>query len=108
ELAQAEGELLEYQEAERLETFKKNFLPINQVRIVQTEIKQAKKFLKMGNLPKAKQHIKIAVRLDKNNLEAIQLQKYIDEALRNRNRSLIGLPPVSAPEAHVPTLEGNQ
>ncbi|WP_198000231.1 hypothetical protein [Gimesia alba] len=108
ELAQAEGELLEYQEAERLDTFKKNFLPINQIRIVQTQIKQAKKYLRIGNLPKAKHHIDIAVRLDKNNIEAIQLQKYIDEALKNRNRSMIGLPPVSSPGVHVPTLEGDQ
>ncbi|WP_339730392.1 hypothetical protein [uncultured Gimesia sp.] len=108
EIAQAEGELLEYQEAERLEAFKENFLPINQVRIVQAQIKQAKKYLRIGNLPKAKRHIDIAVRLDKNNIEAIQLQKYIDEALKNRNRSLIGLPPVSSPGVHIPTLEGDQ
>lgn len=108
EIAQAEGETLEYQEAERLDAFKKNFLPINQVRIVQAQIKQAKKYLRIGNLPKAKHHIKIAVRLDKNNIEAIQLQKYINEALINRNRSMIGLPPTSAPGMHVPTLEGNQ
>lgn len=108
EMARLEGETLEYQEAERLKTFKKNFLPINQVRIVQAEIKKAKKYLRIGNLPKAKEHIKIAVRLDKNNLEAIELQKYINDALRNRNRKMIGLPPVAAPPVHVPTLEGNQ
>ena len=106
EQARAEGETLEYEEAERLETFKKNFLPINQVRIVQSHIKQAKKYLRIGNLPKANQQIKIAVRLDKNNIEAIQLQKYIEEALKNRNRSLIGLPPVSPAAAYVPSLEG--
>lgn len=108
EFAQAEGEMLEYQEAERLKTFKKNFLPINQVRIVQRQIKLAKKYLRTGNLPKAKEHIKIAVRLDKNNIEAIQLQKYIEEALKNRNRSMLGLPPETSPEVHVPTLEGDQ
>lgn len=108
ELAQAEGETLEYQEAERLKTFKKNFLPINQVRIVQRQINLAKKYLRTGNLPKAKEHIKVAVRLDKNNIEAIELQRYIDEALKNRNRSMIGLPPVNSPEVHVPTLEGDQ
>tara|TARA_R110002111_G_scaffold255157_1_gene321273 strand:+ start:62638 stop:64983 length:2346 start_codon:yes stop_codon:yes gene_type:complete len=107
ELARTEGETLEYEEAERLEAFKKNFLPINQVRIVQAHIKQAKKYLRIGNLPKANQQIKIAVRLDKNNIEAIQLQKYIEEALKNRNRSLIGLPPVSPAAAHVPSLEGD-
>jgi len=105
--ALAEGETLEYQGAERLQTFKDNLLPINQIRIIQYHIKQAQKFLRIGNLPKAKQQINIAVRLDKNNIEAIQLQKYIDEALKNRNRSLIGLPPVPPAGVHVPSLEGD-
>lgn len=108
ETARAEGETLEYEAAERIEAFKENFLPINQVRIVQSHIKQAKKYLRIGNLPKAKLHINTAVRLDKNNIEAIQLQKYIQEALINRNRSLIGLPPTQeAAEVHIPSLEGD-
>ncbi|QDU00317.1 Type IV pilus biogenesis and competence protein PilQ precursor [Gimesia aquarii] len=107
EAARAEGETLEYEAAERIEAFKENFLPINQVRIVQSHIKQAKKYLRIGNLPKAKLHINTAVRLDKNNIEAIQLQKYIKEALKNRNRSLIGLPPTQATEVHIPSLEGD-
>jgi|GEM_PF-1942618 len=108
EAARAEGEMLEYQEAERLEAFKGNFLPINQVRIVEAHIKKAKKYLRIGNLPKAKMQINIAVRLDKNNTEAIQLQKYIEEALKNRNRSRIGLPPVTPTGARLPSLEGGQ
>jgi len=75
EAARAEGEMLEYQEAERLEAFKGNFLPINQVRIVEAHIKKAKKYLRIGNLPKAKMQINIAVRLDKNNTEAITVTK---------------------------------
>lgn len=108
EAARAEGETLEYQEAERLETFKENFLPINQVRIVDAHIKKAKKYLRIGNLPKARLQINIAVRLDKNNIEAIQLQKYIEEALKNRNRSRIGLPPVAPTGVRLPSLEGGQ
>ena len=106
EAALAEGEILKHEGAERLENFKKSFLPINQVRIVQSHIDRAKKFLRIGNLPKAKEQIKIAVRLDKNNIEAIQLKNYIEQALINRNRGMIGLPPVSGPEVHAPTLEG--
>lgn len=104
--AEARGAAMKYEGEERLETFKENFLPINQVRIVQFHIKKAKKYLRLGNLPKAKEHIKVAVRLDKNNLEAIQLQDYIEEALRNRNRRLIGLPPTQASEVIDPALEG--
>ena len=106
EAAQAEGETLKYEGAERLDNFKKSFLPINQVRIVQSHIDRAKKYLRIGNLPKAKEQIKIATRLDKNNIEAIQLKNYIEQALINRNRGMIGLPPVSGPEVHAPTLEG--
>lgn len=106
EVALAEGETLKYEGAERLENFKKSFLPINQVRIVQSHIERARKFLRIGNLAKAKEQIKIAVRLDKNNIEAIQLKNYIEQALINRNRGMIGLPPVSGPEVHAPTLEG--
>ncbi|WP_197995609.1 secretin and TonB N-terminal domain-containing protein [Gimesia algae] len=106
EAAQAEGEMLKYEGAERLANFKKSFLPINQVRIVQSHIERAKKHLRTGNLPKAKEQIKIAVRLDKNNIEAIQLKNYIEQALINRNREMIGLPPVPGPAVQVPTLEG--
>ncbi|MCH9656134.1 MAG: hypothetical protein K0U86_12585 [Planctomycetes bacterium] len=106
EIAQSEGERQKYEGEERLDTFKKNFLPINQVRIVQSHIKRAKKYLAMGNLPKAKVHSKIAVRLDKNNLEAIQLLKYVEQELKNRNRNLIGLPP-SEEEVSIPSLEGD-
>ncbi len=105
--AEAEGATEKYDGEERLDTFKENFLPINQIRIVQMHIKKAKKYLKIGNLPKAKEHIKIAVRLDKNNLEAIQLQNYIQEALKNRNRRLIGLPPAQSSDEYVPSLEGD-
>ncbi len=106
ETAQSEGERQKYEGEERLNSFKKNLLPINQVRIVQSHIKQAKKYLTLGNLPKAKIHSKIAVRLDKNNLEAIQLLKYVEQELINRNRSLIGLPP-SEEEVSIPSLEGD-
>lgn len=106
EAAQAEGEMLKYEGAERHANFKKSFLPINQVRIVQSHIERAKKFLRVGNLPKAKEQISIAARLDKNNIEAIQLKNYIEQALINRNRGMIGLPPVSGPAVQVPTLEG--
>ncbi|MCA9008083.1 MAG: hypothetical protein KDA70_22655, partial [Planctomycetaceae bacterium] len=105
EQANAEGQAELYESAERLQNFKKSFLPINQVRIVQMHIKLAKKYLRIGNLPKAKEHIKVAVRLDKNNIEAIQLKKYIDDALINRNRQQIGLPPLTAPEMPVPAVE---
>ena len=105
EQASVEGDVKKYEGAERLQNFKKSFLPINQVRIVQMHIKLAKKYLRIGNLPKAKEHIKIAVRLDKNNVEAIQLKKYIEDALINRNRSMIGLPPLSTPEMPVPVVE---
>ena len=108
EVAQAEGETRKFDGAERMETFKKSFLPINQVRIVQSHIKQAKKYLSLGNLPKAKIHSKIAVRLDKNNLEAIHLLKYVEQELKNRNRGLIGLPPSYSEEVSVPSLEGDQ
>ncbi len=106
EPARIEGEILEHEGAERLDNFKESFLPINQVRIVQSHIDRAKKYLRIGNLPKAKEQIKIAVRLDKNNIEAIQLKNYIEQALINRNREMLGLPPVSGPEVHAPTLEG--
>ncbi|WP_417392163.1 hypothetical protein [Gimesia sp.] len=106
EPARIEGEILEHEGAERLDNFKESFLPINQVRIVQAHIDRAKKYLRIGNLPKAKEQIKIAVRLDKNNIEAIQLKNYIEQALINRNREMLGLPPVSGPEVHAPTLEG--
>ncbi|MFK7776656.1 MAG: hypothetical protein QM501_00875, partial [Gimesia sp.] len=92
ETALAEGETQKYEAIERIDSFKKNLLPINQIRIVQSHIKRAKKYLNLGNLPKAKLHSKIAVRLDKNNLEAIQLLKYVEQELKNRNRNLIGLP----------------
>ncbi len=105
EQANAEGQAEKYEGAERIHNFKKSFLPINQVRIVQMHIKLAKKYLRIGNLPKAKEHIKIATRLDKNNIEAIQLKKYIEDALINRNRSMIGLPPLNASEMPVPVAE---
>jgi len=106
DLANAEGKTLKYEGDERIENFKHSFLPINQVRIVEMHIKLAKKYLRIGNLPKAKEHAKIAVRLDKNNMEAIQLKKYIEDALINRNRNMIGLPPVSGPAMPIPTVEG--
>ena len=108
ETALAEGEVQKYEATERLETFKKNLLPINQIRIVQSHIKRAKKYLATGNLPKAKLHGKIAVRLDKNNIEAINLLKYIEEALKNRNRNLIGFPPSYSEEVSIHSLEGAQ
>ncbi|QDT30763.1 Type IV pilus biogenesis and competence protein PilQ precursor [Gimesia panareensis] len=105
EQANAEGQAERYEGTERIQNFKKSFLPINQVRIVQMHVKLAKKYLRIGNLPKAKEHIKIAARLDKNNIEVIQLKKYIEDALINRNRQLIGLPPLTAPEMPVPAVE---
>lgn len=108
ETALAEGETYKYEGEDRMETFKKNLLPINQVRIVQAHIKKARKYLNQGNLPKAKTHSKIAVRLDKNNLEAIQLNKYVEQELKNRNRKLIGLPPENAERITLPSPEGGQ
>ncbi|MFG0240088.1 MAG: hypothetical protein ACF8CY_03390, partial [Gimesia chilikensis] len=105
EEANAEGQAERYEGAERIDNFKKSFLPINQIRIVQMHIKLAKKYLRIGNLPKAKEHIKVAVRLDKNNTEAIQLKKYIEDALINRNRQMIGLPPLSGPQMPAPVVE---
>ncbi|MFI4850218.1 MAG: hypothetical protein ACIAZJ_14020 [Gimesia chilikensis] len=105
EEANAEGQAERYEGAERIDNFKKSFLPINQIRIVQMHIKLARKYLRIGNLPKAKEHIKVAVRLDKNNTEAIQLKKYIEDALINRNRQMIGLPPLSGPQMPAPVVE---
>ncbi len=108
ETALAEGETYKYEGKDRMETFKKNLLPINQVRIVQAHIKKARKYLNQGNLPKAKTHSKIAVRLDKNNLEAIQLNKFIEQELKIRNRKLIGLPPENTERITLPSPEGGQ
>lgn len=78
--AEIEGEIAAIEHQERADEFRRRISPINQRNLARMDLERAQYFFDNGDLARARRHVELSLKENKNDLDALRLKRLIDDA----------------------------